>query len=321
MKTIMHPDYWVEIPAGECIIGLSMEQRESIWAGLLKKANYDRRPSAEQEKMRTIVEKWRQGEFTKLREKEVLGLDTGLLLIADLDSCPPSQTIWLDRFYITRFPITDSQFHMFGRKEVSSARELPGMLDTPESVKLKDGSPIYIRCKGPSAGYAEEFCQQLGARIPTSDEWEKAARGTDGRLYPWGNEWNPNAGCFYFGQKYKRMCSDNQTEIDAHPQGVSPYGVWSMMGGLAEQVVEFHNGEQYQSQRGWHPWDSSAETAPIHFLAAHRGGNLEWRALALRPVVDQWPVQQWLGISMDEIKLSPTPSKRSPSDNSSSQPE
>lgn len=300
MKTIMHPDYWVEIPAGECLIGLSMEQREVIWAHLLKLANYDQRSTQERQIMEGAIEKYRRRERLNPEEEEVFGLEPSTIHNADLRLVPDQQTISLDRFYITRFPVTETQFTMFRRKEVLSGLDLPGMLDTPEAEKRKDGSLLYARCKGAAAGAGGELCQQLGARFPTSDEWEKAARGTDGRLYPWGNEWNPNAGYFYRQQQYPRTCWDGQTEVDAHPEGISPYGLWAMMGGLPELVTTIKGGQLQETTRGWHPKNSSPETAFIHYLAATRGESIKPTPVALRPVLDQWPVQQWRGVDLEE---------------------
>lgn len=300
MKTIMHPDYWVEIPAGECIIGMSMEQREIIWAKLLELAHYDRRPRHEQVMMERAIDKYRRKEKLSPQEEEVFRIEPSTIHNADLWFVPDQQTVWLDRFYITRFPLTDDQFTMFGRREVVSARNLPGMLDTPETERRKDGSLLYCRCKGATAGAGEELCSQLGARFPTSNEWEKAARGTDGRLYPWGNEWNPNAGYFYRQQKYPRTCWDGQTEVNAHPEGVSPYGVWAMMGGLPELVTTIIKDRPEKSTRGWHPKNTKSESAFIAYLAASRGISVDPTPTALRPVLNQWPVQQWQGVNLDE---------------------
>ena len=89
---------------------------------------------------------------------------------------------------------------------------------------------------GPShhpAGYlsihiAKEFASWAGYRLPTPEEWEKAARGVDGRLYPWGNDWDPTK-CNVTESKI-----GHTVPVDAYPEGRSPYGCMNMAGNVWE---------------------------------------------------------------------------------------
>lgn len=171
----------------------------------------------------------------------------------------PVHTVELDAYFIGKYPVTNGEFKKF--------RDDPGYDDPkfwPDGrVVPKDQSPVWGRTGGvpgkenyPVAAItwdqAVAYCRWLSAktgheyRLPTEAEWEKAARGTDQRRYPWGNDLDPSYASykekplnfvgFYDGAKR----GDLQTHSNA-----SPYGAFDMEGGVFEWCSDWYSPNYY----------------------------------------------------------------------------
>jgi len=117
------------------------------------------------------------------------------------------------------------------RTEVSNAEYGRFVAATGHAEPVFSDDPEFNAPEQPVTGVtwddARAYCQWAGKRLPSEVEWEKAARGTDGREYPWGDE-EPGSRAYLAGEVPE--------PVDARPGDVSPYGVLGMAGNVSEWV-------------------------------------------------------------------------------------
>ncbi len=139
---------------------------------------------------------------------------------------------------------------------------------------------------------ADAYCRAIGRRLPTEAEWEFAARGTDGRIYPWGNEWDAT--------RAKTSIPPNNTvgalPVGSFINGASPFGLLDMAGNVAEWVNDWYAETYYQTANasGSNPTGASSGTEKVV-----RGGSWDAKPFFARSVhrqsADPTKATAWIG--------------------------
>ncbi len=226
---------WVEIPAGEYLTGLSEQQRETLRTRVRAQVNFDRLSARTQACIERICEKYQTlpPPITYTQEEwEAIYSPVGQLVFEVekvLYLIRPQTSVWLDTFFIARDPVTIAEFALF-----------PGARPYFRAPYFKNARYPMSHCPQFSTyEEAEGYCEWAGGRLPSVQEWEKAARGSDGRLYPWGDEWDLSRGNFIPSSQtpnHPRFSDlpNLRTPVTHYAGGASPYGVRDMAGNMGE---------------------------------------------------------------------------------------
>lgn len=168
---------------------------------------------------------------------------------------PDKQPTSLPAFYIDRYEVSQAEyarFLEFIQRTGDHSHCHPDEPDAKDHKPLSWGKEGLTDPRYPVIGVdfwdAYSYAAWVGKRLPTEHEWEKAARGTDGRLFPWGDKWDRSR-C---NDGPGREQSTKLMPVEAFPQGQSPYGCFNMLGNAAEWTTSpYRDADEVRSGRGY----------------------------------------------------------------------
>ena len=210
----------------------------------------------------------------------------------------PQRKVYLDAYEIDKFEVTAVQFLRF---VLATNRDplIDWQYDGGNFQETMASHPVMHV----SWFDAEAYCKWAGKRLPTSAEWEKAARGEDGRIYPWGNE-PAGLSRANFGRTGLSGPVRDRPErlllyppiisVDKYENAVSPYGLYQMAGNVAEWTADWYDPNYYKKAPDRNPKGPDKGTQ-----RAFRGGGWIDSTPSVRPAqrngTDPYTKMNWLG--------------------------
>jgi formylglycine-generating enzyme required for sulfatase activity len=192
------------------------------------------------------LESWERQEFEPL----TVHVPAGQFLMGssddDSDADPdehPQRLVELPAYRIGRYPVTNAEYAAFVE---AAGHKPPESWEGRKPPQGREDHPIVNVNWHDAVAYCQWLAESTGKhyRLPSEAEWEKAARGTDGRIYPWGNDWDVGRCNIREGGK------GDTTSVGSYPQGASPYGLLDMAGNVWEWTLSLHRPYPYRSDDG-----------------------------------------------------------------------
>lgn len=191
---------------------------------------------------------------------KMVKIDEGKFIMGsnEFSNTSPERKVSIHSFWMDVYEVTNQEYEVF-----LTSRNYP---PPPHWVNGKypfdqDHHPV----SGVSWKDAETYCTAVGKRLPTEAEWEKAARGIKGNIWPWGNVWDP-------GMANVRETGNQYTmPVGSYPKGNSDFGVADLAGNVAEWVSDWYQDDYYSIAPSIDPYGPIGE--PINLNKVLRGGT------------------------------------------------
>jgi formylglycine-generating enzyme required for sulfatase activity len=191
----------------------------------------------------------------------------------------PRHSVYLDSFWIDRTEVTNAMYALcvqagVCRQHTKTHSDTRGKYYG--NPQYDDYPVIYVDWDDANA-----YCQWAGRQLPSEAQWEKAARGTDGRIYPWGSA-EPNSSLLNFD----RIKGDT-TAVGSYPSGASPYGALDMAGNVWEWVADWFD-DNYYSVYPTDDWPHNPDGPEIGVVRGLRGGSWNNNLDFVRAIHRDW---------------------------------
>jgi len=170
----------------------------------------------------------------------------------------PAHTVYLDAFYMDKYEVSNAAYRVC----VNSGACQPPTVSSSYIHSSYYGNPTYdvYPVVDVTWDMANAYCGWRSARLPSEAEWEKAARGPDGRMYPWGNTFDGrlanfcDANCpFDWPNKSYNDGYTDTAPVDAFPGGASVYGIFNLAGNVWEWVADWYDASYYANSPASNP--------------------------------------------------------------------
>lgn len=176
----------------------------------------------------------------------------------------PAHTVYLDEFRIDKFEVTNILY----KACVSAGGCTPPQDESSDTHHFYYGQAEYDHYPVIHVSWdqANAYCTWRGAGLPTEAQWEKAARGLDGRPYPWGGEDIDCDRANYQRQDGSgdgKYCIGDTAEVGSFEGGISPYGLYDMIGNVWEWTADWYSETYYQDSPASNPLGPESGTQRV----------------------------------------------------------
>jgi formylglycine-generating enzyme required for sulfatase activity len=203
--------------------------------------------------------------------------------------------VHLDEYWMGRYPVTNAQYRAF---VAATGRKKPSHWNEGRIPKGKASHPVVKVSWEDAAAFCKWASRmtEVEIRLPTEAEWEKAARGTNGRIYPWGDAKPDTKRCNFDGN-----VKDTTPVGRYSPAGDSPYGCADMAGNVWEWVADWFDGGYYKNSPRENPSGPASGSARVL-----RGGSFNddaWLVRCARRYCDPYRLRGNYGLRVIVVPI------------------